>query len=138
MQIGEVADRAGLSLRTVRHWDDMGVVRPSTRSHGGFRLYSEADLARLLLAKDMKPLGLSLEEMAELADILETDPASIDASGDARLADYLERTERSITKLTTRLREARAMRERIRAHRTGFVRQSRDDGEREATGAVRS
>ena len=51
MQIGEVAARVGLSLRTIRHYDGIGLVMPSERSVGGFRLYSEADVQRLSLIK---------------------------------------------------------------------------------------
>jgi len=47
MQIGEVADRTQLSLRTIRHYDEVGLVPPSARSEGGFRLYTEADVERL-------------------------------------------------------------------------------------------
>lgn len=66
MQIGEVAARVGLSLRTIRHWDEVGLVVPSKRSVGGFRLYTEADIERLLLVKTLKPLDFSLEQMREL------------------------------------------------------------------------
>ena len=71
MRIGEVAQRAGLSLRTVRYFEHVGLVRPSGRSPGGFRLFTEADLARLLLIRDMKPLSLSVDEMSELLNLLE-------------------------------------------------------------------
>jgi DNA-binding transcriptional MerR regulator len=66
MQIGEVAERVGLSLRTIRHWDEVGLVVPSKRSAGGFRLYTEADLDRLVLVKTLRPLDLSLQQMREL------------------------------------------------------------------------
>ncbi|HET6257603.1 MAG TPA: MerR family transcriptional regulator [Pseudonocardia sp.] len=66
MQIGEVATRVGLSLRTIRHWDEVGLVVPSKRSAGGFRLYTEADIDRLVLVKTLKPLDFSLEQMREL------------------------------------------------------------------------
>jgi DNA-binding transcriptional MerR regulator len=66
MQIGEVATRVGLSLRTIRHWDEVGLVVPSKRSAGGFRLYTEADIDRLALVKTLKPLDFSLEQMREL------------------------------------------------------------------------
>lgn len=70
MQIGEVAARTELSLRSLRHWDEVGLVTPSARSEGGFRLYTEDDVARILLIRRMKPLGFSLDEMkAVLADI---------------------------------------------------------------------
>ncbi|WP_219412634.1 MerR family transcriptional regulator [Pseudonocardia nigra] len=66
MQIGEVAARVGLSLRTIRHWDEVGLVVPSERSAGGFRLYTEADVQRLELVKSLKPLDFSLEQIREL------------------------------------------------------------------------
>ncbi|MFG3495871.1 MerR family transcriptional regulator [Streptomyces sp. NPDC047928] len=69
MQIGEVADRTGLSLRTIRHYEDVGLVTPSARSKGGFRLYTEADVERLMVVRRMKPLDFSLEEMRDLLDI---------------------------------------------------------------------
>jgi DNA-binding transcriptional MerR regulator len=67
-QIGEVADRLGLSLRTVRYYEEAGLVRPSERTDGGFRLYGEGEVARLEVIKQMKPLGFSLQEMRELLD----------------------------------------------------------------------
>jgi DNA-binding transcriptional MerR regulator len=71
MQIGEVAARVGLSLRTIRHWDEVGLVVPSERSAGGFRLYTEADIERLTLVKTLKPLEFSLEQMRELLDTID-------------------------------------------------------------------
>jgi DNA-binding transcriptional MerR regulator len=65
-QIGEVASRVGLSLRTVRYYEEAGLVRPSQRTDGGFRLYGEEEIERLLLVKQMKPLGFSLQEMRQL------------------------------------------------------------------------
>ena len=69
LQIGEVARRTGLSIRTVRHWEEMGLVTPSARSSGGFRLYSEEDVARIRLLRFMKPLNLTLQQMRELLEI---------------------------------------------------------------------
>lgn len=70
MQIGEVAERTGLSLRTIRYYGEVGLVTPSSRTEGGFRLYTEDDVARLELVKAMKPLGYSLEEMGEVLDVV--------------------------------------------------------------------
>ncbi|NGN93745.1 MerR family transcriptional regulator [Nocardioides sp. KC13] len=70
MQIGEVAARTELSLRSLRHWEEVGLLKPSGRSEGGFRLYTEADVEKILVIRRMKPLGFSLEEMkAVMADI---------------------------------------------------------------------
>lgn len=80
-QIGEVAERTGLSLRTIRYYEEVGLVTPSSRSQGGFRQYTEVDVARLELVKRMKPLDFSLEEMRELLtalDALESDATHVD------------------------------------------------------------
>ncbi|MGR3867430.1 MerR family transcriptional regulator [Streptomyces graminifolii] len=68
MQIGEVAARTELSLRTIRHYETTGLVTPSARSQGGFRLYTESDVARLMVIRRMKPLGFTLDEMRALLE----------------------------------------------------------------------
>jgi len=72
LQIGVVADRLGLSIRTLRHWEEVGLVTPSARTAGGFRLYTEADLDRLMTIRRMKPLGFTLEKMRDLLRSLDT------------------------------------------------------------------
>lgn len=68
-RIGEVAARTSLSLRTIRSWESAGLIKPSARSGGGFRLYTEADIARVLVLRAMKPADFSLEELLEVADL---------------------------------------------------------------------
>ena len=90
MQIGEVAARVGLSLRTIRHWDEVGLVVPSERSAGGFRLYNEADIERLALVKTLKPLDFSVEQMRDLLDTI--DGVESDSGEDAEhTADLMRR-----------------------------------------------
>lgn len=72
MHIGEVAARTELSLRSLRHWEEVGLLVPSGRSEGGFRLYTERDVQRILSVRRMKPLGFSLEAMKEALADLET------------------------------------------------------------------
>lgn len=67
-QIGEVAETVDLSLRTVRYYEEMGLITPEQRTDGGFRLYTEENIDRLLLIKQMKPLGFSVQEMCGLLD----------------------------------------------------------------------
>ena len=71
LHISAVAERTELSLRTLRHYDEIGLVTPSERSEGGFRLYSEQDVQRILLIRRMKPLDFTLEQMRELLDVTE-------------------------------------------------------------------
>lgn len=72
LQIGEVAARTELSIKTIRHYDDVGLVVPSARSAGGFRLYTTSDVERLLAIRRMKPLSFSLDEMRQLLAALDT------------------------------------------------------------------
>lgn len=71
VRIGEVSARTGLSVRTVRYYDLSGIVSPSKRSAGGFRLYSEADVERLELVKTLRPLDLSLDQVRELLEAMD-------------------------------------------------------------------
>lgn len=71
MKIGEVAERTALSIRSLRHYDELGLVSPSAHSPGGFRLYTEADVERLLLIRRMKPLGFSLDRMKDFCRALD-------------------------------------------------------------------
>jgi DNA-binding transcriptional MerR regulator len=97
LQIGEAANRVGLSLRTIRHWGDVGLVVPSGRSAGGFRLYTEADVERMLFIKSLKPLDLSLEQIRDLVDLvydaraLADPPSTDDAADDTRATDVRHR-----------------------------------------------
>lgn len=83
LRIGDVAARTEQTLRTLRHWDEVGLLRPSGRTVGGFRLYTEADVGTVEVIRRMKPLGLSLDEMRSVLAQLEVlrDP---DSSAPAR------------------------------------------------------
>lgn len=93
-QIGEVAEAVGLSIRTIRHYDEMAVVEPSGRTAGGFRLYTDSDVERLRLVKHLKPLQFSLEEIQELLAILdERSETTGDDHGRLRLEWFVETGE---------------------------------------------
>ena len=100
MQIGEVADRTQLSLRTLRHYDEVGLLRPSARSEGGFRLYTTADVEKLLVIRRMKPLGYTLEEMLEVMRLIEAPPAKRRTT---RLSELIEETTARRGKLERQL-----------------------------------
>ncbi|MBH5338730.1 MerR family transcriptional regulator [Streptomyces pactum] len=112
MQIGEVAARTELSLRTIRHYEETGLVVPSARSRGGFRLYSEADVARLMVIRRMKPLGFTLDQMRDLLDA--TDRLDTGTGLDAgerealleRVRDYQRAATEQVAKLRIQLARA--------------------------------
>ena len=104
MHIGELADRAGMSLRTIRHYDEVGLLTPSGRTEGGFRLYTELDFSRLMVIRRMKPLGFTLEEMADLLRVVDALDADPDDQGvRAELDDFVTRAVERRAKLEQQL-----------------------------------
>lgn len=100
MHIGAVAARTELSLRSLRHWEEVGLLQPSGRTDGGFRLYTESDVDKILVIRRMKPLGFSLDEMKAVMSDLEVlgDPEVDEgdrAAAQQRIADVrTDATER--------------------------------------------
>ncbi|MFE3385364.1 MerR family transcriptional regulator [Streptomyces anulatus] len=121
MQIGEVAARTELSLRTIRHYEETGLVAPSARSQGGFRLYTETDVARLMVIRRMKPLGFTLDQMRELLDA--TDRLDGDDQLDAgereellaRVRAYQQTAAEQVEKLRVQLARAEDFEATLRA-----------------------
>ncbi|MCQ6561803.1 MerR family transcriptional regulator [Paenibacillus mendelii] len=62
-KVGEIAKLTGLTVRTLRFYDQIGLFSPSGQTESGHRLYSESDLSRLQQILSLKELGLSLEEI---------------------------------------------------------------------------
>ena len=102
MHIGEVAARTELSLRSLRHWDDVGLLRPSGRSDGGFRLYTEADVEKILLIRRMKPLGFTLDRMSAAMRDIETLHL---AASDTEIAEARVRLEQVLREANERREE---------------------------------
>lgn len=102
MHIGEFAERTGLSSRTLRHYEDIGLIPPTGRTEGGFRDYTDQDLRRMMTIRRMKALGYSTAEMGELLALLdvlegETAPqerAAARAELEATLEDARARREK--------------------------------------------
>ncbi|WP_435744171.1 MerR family transcriptional regulator [Nocardioides sp. SYSU DS0663] len=121
MQIGEVAQRTGLSLRTIRYYEEMELVTPSARSAGGFRLYTEEDVARFTLITRMKPLDFSLEEMRDLLAITDALEAASGEDRDAlveRLRGYLEAARARVVSIRAQLETAERFASELQAEVT--------------------
>lgn len=94
LTVGQVARRFGVTVRTLHHYDAVGLLVPSGRSPAGYRLYTPGDLARLRTIVVYRRLGFPLEEVAQLL------------AGDADLAGHLRRQRATIT---ARLEEMRGL-----------------------------
>ncbi|MBC3988359.1 MerR family transcriptional regulator [Streptomyces sp. AC563] len=100
MLIGEVARRSGVSARMLRHYESLGLVRPSGRTGAGYREYSDADIRRIFHVESLRALGMSLREIGRALDDPDFAPATI-------VGDLVRATRERIaaeTELLTRLR----------------------------------
>lgn len=95
LKIGELARRTGLTVRALRHYDDIGLLQPSARADNGYRLYGPADIARLVRIQSLRRLDVSL---GEIATLLERDGGGLGELVDQQLA-ALERQIQQATAL---------------------------------------
>jgi len=117
--IGEIAERVGLSLRTVRYYEEQGLITPEGRTEGGFRLYTDEHVERLQLIMHMKPLGFSVQEMRELLDARDALKSSSpsDRSYDpslARFTAFVDAAEDRVAELRETLVTAEAFAKKLR------------------------
>lgn len=99
LKVGELAKRTGLTVRTLHHYDQIGLLRPSGRSEGGYRLYDPSDVARLHGIQALRHIGLPLEEIGKL----------LDADG----ADLQAMVARQLRTLDHEIAQATALRDRL-------------------------
>jgi DNA-binding transcriptional MerR regulator len=102
-RIGELADATGVTVRTLHHYENRGLMRSPARTVGGHRLYGEDDVRRLYRIRALRDLGLSLTEVGEVL-----------GSAEPRLADLLSEQVARVEDQIARLEE---LRERLRAAR---------------------
>lgn len=115
MRIGELAERAGVTPRTIRYYESLGLLGPSEREGAGFRYYTEVELARLQKIQALKELGLSLEEISSVIPLYFEDPTGL--SGKRKIIEilkgHLQETDEKLEALTQFRSELQANIDRI-------------------------
>jgi DNA-binding transcriptional MerR regulator len=106
MRIGELAEQVGVNPKTVRYYEQIGLIPPAPRTAGGYREYADTDAARLTFIKTAQRLGLSLEEVAEMLRLRERGEPPC-----GYVRDVLGQQLRSVDK---RIAELRALRTELR------------------------
>ncbi|GGZ82884.1 MerR family transcriptional regulator [Streptomyces subrutilus] len=106
--VGQVAGFAGVTVRTLHHYDEIGLLSPSGRSHAGHRRYDDADLDRLQRILFHRELGFPLDEVAVLLDDPETDAREHLRRQHALLSDRIARLQR-MAEAVERAMEAKKM-----------------------------
>lgn len=107
LKVGELAKRTGLTVRTLHHYDSIGLLRPSGRSEGGYRLYDQGDIARLHGVQALRALGLPLEDIGRLL-----------GEGGASLPQIVDR---QLQALTQQIEQASALRRRLELVQARFA-----------------
>ncbi len=105
MRIGEVATRTGLTVRTLRHYDQLGLLRPQGRSPAGYRQYTREDLLRLQQILSLRQLGLSLEAIGQALDGRQLSPRQVLDLQLARLSERLQQLAELKLRLTRLTRQ---------------------------------
>jgi DNA-binding transcriptional MerR regulator len=78
VQIGELAKRLSITTRTIRYYEEIGLMGPTERLGGGTRTYNNDDILRLKFILKLKQLGISLKEIQELSDIFDINEQNFD------------------------------------------------------------
>ncbi|HZC19507.1 MAG TPA: MerR family transcriptional regulator [Rubrobacteraceae bacterium] len=117
-RVGEVAERLGVSPRTIKYYEELGLIEPEARSPGGFRLYGEEDVRRLERVLRMKGIGYSLAAIRELLAVRdaaqEADKATVLRTAAERLKDREREVGARIRQMREDLKRAEALREELR------------------------
>jgi DNA-binding transcriptional MerR regulator len=90
LKVGELARRTGLTVRTLHHYDAIGLLKPSLHTEAGHRLYTAADIARLQQVLSLRQLGFSLEEVGACLDRPGFSPLEVIGLHGARLRERIE------------------------------------------------
>ena len=111
-RIGELASRVGLTERTIRYYEELGLLESVKRLDGGTRVYTDDDVRRLKFIRKLKTLGLSLHEMRELEDMYRRH-----RSNRGVLPRLMELLDAHLETIDTRMAELRAVRDEIRSYK---------------------
>src|SRR5262245_9409529 len=101
LKVGELAKRTGLTVRTLHHYDEIGLLKPSLHTEVGYRLYTPADVARLQQVLSLRQLGFSLEEVRHCLDRPDFSPLEVIRLHVARLREQIELQRKLCERLET-------------------------------------
>ena len=104
-RIGEVAEKLKVSTRTVKYYEEMGLIKPEDRSPGGFRLYAEEDIERLRRILKMKGMGFSLTAIREVLAVRDVVKEADKVVVLNKVVKHLEEQEQQVAGRIRRMRE---------------------------------
>jgi len=105
IQIGELAEQAGVSIRTIHYYEQLGLMQPVEREGTGYRYYDEQSLKRLRIIAALKKTGLSLDEISQVIDFYFEESSGI--KGKQEVVSILERHLAEVNQRFTELQQLR-------------------------------
>ena len=120
MKIGALAGRSGLPVKTLRYYEDLGLLPAIGRSEGGYRLFAEESLRRLEFIRRLKTLGLSLEEIQGCL--------AVHDAGDLPCGDIEIQLGRQIERIDGQIKELRQLRKELHDVLAGWQSDPAKDG----------
>src|SRR5947199_3069727 len=111
LKVGELARRTGLTVRTLHHYDEINLLKPSLHTEAGHRLYTARDVARLQQVLSLRQLGFSLEEVRACLDRPGFEPLEVIRRHAARLREQIASQRRLCARLEALAAHLRAAEE---------------------------
>jgi DNA-binding transcriptional MerR regulator len=99
LKVGELARRTGLTIRTLHHYDEIGLLKPSLHTEAGHRLYTASDVARLQQVLSLRQLGFGLDEIRSCLDQPDFSPLQLNRLHLARLQKQIELQQKLCARL---------------------------------------
>jgi DNA-binding transcriptional MerR regulator len=105
MKIGELSSKSGVPIKTIRYYEEFGLLKSESRTEGNFRLFTEDSINRLHFIKRLQLLGLSLEEIRQCLSIVD--------QGELPCADIQDKLQNQIKKIDQQVTELLLLKEEL-------------------------
>ncbi len=107
LTIGELAEKSGINVRTIKFWEEKGLISPFRRTEGGFRLYKPTDVAALSFIKDLQTFNYTLAEIGEILRLAGPEIGRTDTDLETLPIAEVEKLSSALEFLVGRMREVR-------------------------------
>lgn len=113
LTIGELAEKCALNVRTIKFWEEKGLIAPHRRTEGGFRLYRPSEVVRLSFIKDLQAFNYTLAEIGNILKLAGSDLGATDADLEGLPAAEIDKMQGALEFLIGRMREVRDASSRV-------------------------
>ncbi len=113
LTIGELAEKSGINVRTIKFWEEKGLISPHRRTEGGFRLYRPGEVELLSFIKDLQAFNYTLAEIGNILKLAGSDLGASEANLEGMSSAEIEKLQGALEFLIGRMREVREASSRV-------------------------